>query len=347
MLQGCEDGGLSVDSADEMQTVAAAAATDSSDSGNALDGEQQQEQQGLGHSTAASPAGDCAGHAEQLQQCINHQAMVAAKAAAPAAAGQQDTAAAGAPDHTSGSSSSKWESFLSHKLTDCEAAALRTGGHSWMDAAAALDSGSEADQGLWKRARWQVSGRTGLPAAPDRLAAYGVKERLIARWQEVQKADAERRASHASASTSKATTHSKQHQQQQQQGDFMTPQQRLLFALCDSYSDVFYAAKPYPGGPGWSADVADEAVDAIIVHVLNHCAKTADLIKRNNDRIKAADPGDVAPVPRDQGFTRAKALILLPMRNMAFNLVRRLVALAQKETRADSVHVSKIVTDWH
>jgi U3 small nucleolar RNA-associated protein 25 len=44
-------------------------------------------------------------------------------------------------------------------------------------------------------------------------------------------------------------------------------------------------------------------------------------------------------VPRDQGFTRPKALILLPMRNMAFAVVRRLVALAQKETRADSVQV--------
>jgi hypothetical protein len=51
-------------------------------------------------------------------------------------------------------------------------------------------------------------------------------------------------------------------------------------------------------------------------------------------------PGDdVAGVPRDQGFTRPKALILLPMRNMAFAVVRRLVALAQKETRADSVQV--------
>jgi hypothetical protein len=48
---------------------------------------------------------------------------------------------------------------------------------------------------------------------------------------------------------------------------------------------------------------------------------------------------DVSSVPRDQGFTRPKALILLPMRNMAFAVVRRLVALAQKETRADSVQV--------
>ncbi len=32
-----------------------------------------------------------------------------------------------------------------------------------------------------------------------------------------------------------------------------------------------------------------------------------------------------------------KVLILLPQRNLAFKLVRRLVALAMRETRADSV----------
>ena len=51
----------------------------------------------------------------------------------------------------------------------------------------------------------------------------------------------------------------------------------------------------------------------------------------------AAADADVSLIPRDQGFVRAKVLLLLPMRNMAFKVVRRLVALAQKETRVDSV----------
>lgn len=52
-------------------------------------------------------------------------------------------------------------------------------------------------------------------------------------------------------------------------------------------------------------------------------------------------PAGAAPgaVPRDQGFTRPKVLLLLPMRNAAYQVVKRLVALAQKETRADSVQV--------
>jgi hypothetical protein len=64
------------------------------------------------------------------------------------------------------------------------------------------------------RAVAQVSGCSGLPAAPGQLAEYGVKERLRARWLEAQQAqqqaqgegqqaqDAERRASGAGASSS-------------------------------------------------------------------------------------------------------------------------------------------------
>ena len=92
-------------------------------------------------------------------------------------------------------------------------------------------------------------------------------------------------ASHAAASTSSSSS--------KQDGDFVSPQQRLLFSLCDSYADVFYAAKPYPGGPGWHPGQRDEAMDAVLLHVLNHCAKTADVIKKNNDKIKGLDAGGV------------------------------------------------------
>ncbi|WIA34691.1 hypothetical protein OEZ86_013004 [Tetradesmus obliquus] len=223
---------------------------------------------------------------------------------------------------------------MSRELSDAEVAALRSGKAAWQDPPA----GQDPSDGLWKRAKWQLAGRDSMPPAPASLAGYGVKERLIARWHEVHQADAERLASHAAASTSGGSSSSRAKPLKPGSQDFVSQQQRLLFSLCDSYADVLYAAKPYPGGPGWSPNEPDEAMDAVLLHVLNHCAKTSDVIKRNNDKLKAQGPGgDVSGVPRDQGFTRPKALILLPMRNMAYDLVRRLAALAQKETRADSV----------
>lgn len=35
-----------------------------------------------------------------------------------------------------------------------------------------------------------------------------------------------------------------------------------------------------------------QVMDAVLLHVLNHCAKTADVIKKNNDKIKGADAGE-------------------------------------------------------
>jgi hypothetical protein len=96
--------------------------------------------------------------------------------------------------------------------------------------------------------------------------------------------DADRLASNAAASTSSSSSSKKD-------GDFTSPQQRVLFSLCDSYADVFYAGKPYPGGPGWLPGQPDEATDAVLLHVLNHCAKTADVIKKNNDKLKGLDTG--------------------------------------------------------
>jgi hypothetical protein len=33
-------------------------------------------------------------------------------------------------------------------------------------------------------------------------------------------------------------------------------------------------------------------MDAVLLHLLNHCAKAADAIKKNNDKAKALEPGE-------------------------------------------------------
>ena len=60
-----------------------------------------------------------------------------------------------------------------------------------------------------------------------------------------------------------------------------------MFGICNGYCDVLDCAKPYPEpGSGF-----DPQMDAVLLHVINHCARMADAIKKNNERIKAAGPG--------------------------------------------------------
>jgi hypothetical protein len=41
-------------------------------------------------------------------------------------------------------------------------------------------------------------------------------------------------------------------------------------------------------------------MDALLLHALNHVAKCADLVKRNNERLKAGGAAAAAAAPRDQ-----------------------------------------------
>ncbi|KAL0037821.1 hypothetical protein WJX79_000518 [Trebouxia sp. C0005] len=99
--------------------------------------------------------------------------------------------------------------------------------------------------------------------------------------------------------------------------------------VCNSYMDLFLPNQPYPVRSG-----EDPVLDACLLHCINHCSKTAELIKKTNQQAKTDRDFEA---PRDQGFTRPKVLILLPMRNMALKVILRLLQFTQKETRADSI----------
>eukprot|EP00887_Chlorella_sp_A99_P004809 scaffold4.g4809.t1 len=210
-----------------------------------------------------------------------------------------------------------YASHFDRELEEQEAAALQAGGGRRF--LPCTEAAPELQR--WGEAQLQATDAVkALQQAPDQLAAYGVKERLASRWRDVA-------LGHAGGVAGGGA--------REAEGDFVCGQQRALFALLSSYADLLLPCRPYPT----DAAAPDPEMDAVLLHVLSHCAKAADRIKRNNERIKAAAAAGapLADPPRDQGFTRPKALILLPMRNSAQRVVQRLAELAVKETRTDSV----------
>lgn len=116
-------------------------------------------------------------------------------------------------------------------------------------------------------------------------------------------------------------------------------QQHVLLSLMSEYYDMMYCARTHEN--------AVSVMSAYASHALNHVLKTRDLILKHNnilsqfslaqkDKKKGSGPKEEAPEFRDQGFTRPKVLVILPMRNSCLEFVDLLLQLAPK-TQADRV----------
>lgn len=80
-------------------------------------------------------------------------------------------------------------------------------------------------------------------------------------------------------------------------------------------------------------DEEDPIVDACLLHCTSHITKTAELIKKNNLKVKADPDGEA---PRDQGYTRPKVTPPdLPVAALSVNSAScaRLLALIHWGTR--------------
>lgn len=94
----------------------------------------------------------------------------------------------------------------------------------------------------------------------------------------------------------------------------------LLHQL-SAYNDVFYAAQTY------ESTATLRRLSAM--HVLNHVLKVRDTVTRNSERLRkreasGGDEGDDREY-RDQGFSRATVLVLLPLRSAALAFVKLLL----------------------
>lgn len=131
--------------------------------------------------------------------------------------------------------------------------------------------------------------------------------------------------------------------------DFDSSKRRRFFSICNSYLDILHSNKRPFYNKGREED--SSAMDAYLMHSLNHIFKTRDLVKKNESKIAKhretseqeilSDDGFL-----DQGFTRPKVLILLPMRSIAFRVVKRLIQLTPEAQRVNVEHLDRFNAEF-
>ncbi|KAJ2385929.1 rRNA-binding ribosome biosynthesis protein utp25, partial [Coemansia sp. RSA 2559] len=110
--------------------------------------------------------------------------------------------------------------------------------------------------------------------------------------------------------------------------------QRPLFNWMDQYRDVIYSGRTF--------DKEDEITTAYALHAMNHVMKARDRERKNNAKLsKAQAAGKDAGELRDRGFTRPRVLIIVPFRNNAYNIVKKLLKLASAEQELNSSRFEK------
>lgn len=115
--------------------------------------------------------------------------------------------------------------------------------------------------------------------------------------------------------------------------DTFTKEEQILFDPMTRYTDISFSYENYR---------RTFYRKLYVLHVLNHTYKTRDRIMKNNEKIRSYQEAvkqghDVEePELRDQGFTRPKVLILLPSRNLCYEIMEMLIKLSgtdQQENR--------------
>ncbi|GLJ23922.1 hypothetical protein SUGI_0454570 [Cryptomeria japonica] len=170
--------------------------------------------------------------------------------------------------------------------------------------------------------KWKTT-NDAFPKDDDKLASYGVKMSLQSWWQTIFK-----RAECC---------------------NFTSAMQSQFFSLCNSYQDILHSNKNAFMAGGQDDDLS--VTDAYLLHLLNHVYKTRDIVTKNNARLsQQSNNGDklinAAEPPRDQGFTRPKVLILVPLRSIALRTVKRLIELIPNSCKESIEYKDRFIDEF-
>ncbi|KAK6923621.1 U3 small nucleolar RNA-associated protein 25 [Dillenia turbinata] len=126
--------------------------------------------------------------------------------------------------------------------------------------------------------------------------------------------------------------------------DFHLSRQRNFFYLCSSYRDILHSNKKPFYLKGGEEDLS--IMDAYTMHAMNHIFKTRDLVMKNdakmaNHQETAKEQALAGESFLDQGFTRPKILVLLPLASVALRFVRRLIQLTPPSHKVNVEHIDR------
>ncbi|KAH0864085.1 hypothetical protein Bca4012_094221 [Brassica carinata] len=219
----------------------------------------------------------------------------------------------GQPLVDASSSASAFNEHLSHILSSEELKTLPEGKWKFKWEAPAIDM---------PNCRWKGTRHNFLDAVQSD-APYGLKPKLFKHWLQLYQKSGGK--------------------------DFDSSKRRRFFSICNSYLDILHCNKRPFYNKGREED--SSAMDAYLMHSLNHIFKTRDLVKKNESKIAKhretseeeilSDDGFL-----DQGFTRPKVLILLPMRSIAFRVVKRLIQLTPESQRVNVEHLDRFNAEF-
>ncbi|CAI5477813.1 unnamed protein product [Closterium sp. Yama58-4] len=147
---------------------------------------------------------------------------------------------------------------------------------------------------------------------------------------------------------------------------FASDHQRQFFSLCTSYTDVLHSRRPCAQSKFGTPLDAQALTDAYLLHAegkqaaeqaaeegkgeeMEEEGTESVLFKKGGNGGKRGRKGpggvvmdgkelvEVENIPRDQGFTRPKVLLLLPYRNSALNVVQRLLRVTPPQSKVSGV----------